>query len=849
MKSKIVNRRRLDLKDERKFLSPPIVVEPLYQCATAATVIGYVFDASITLQVDGSTVATVPGGAPWPNGITIALPNPLVTGQRVRARQKTATAQSGWSKVVDVGDHTKDYPAGPPRPEINPAPVYKCGVRTGVSNLLTGGNVWITADGLEVGRVNGCSAHQGVNVAPSYGLGQKVRVWFELCSDPSPPSIEHTTQNPPSPLPTLSFDPVYESGTQVTVKNVVNGAKVTIYRNGVNQGTWPCWGYALTISGLSPFAASEIFTATQAMCPGDSESSPGETTVQPCSALPAPQVDPVQGGDNRITLTQFVADATIRVYVNGAAAGVGSGPVVMLNTTLKRGDTIHIVQDLGGCTSQFALEITVACVDPPAAGNPAALNLFPVGWREYAQGGTKGRVYYPAEDDGENQPFEKRLAKLGRAPIVFMAHGNHSVADPSYLGYDYFQHALAKMGIIAVSIDCNALNGGGLSVPNIEDRADLIIDNVAHFQDLDADPASVFFQRIDFGRVGLMGHSRGGDAAVMVASVIALPGVTIKSVLALAPTNARFRAGLTTIQPTAYAFMTILPAGDGDVSQNNGAQFYDKAVPGPFKSQLYVHYTNHNFFNRQWLDDDSLWTPPQPAVIARAEHERILSAYGCALYRATLLAHGMTGYLSGTHLPTGVMTQHVHLSFELTEALTVDHHEDGNTIGKNSLNRPTSQLAGMRADEFPFHFSVPGAFNSSFYGETIGMVAEPGKPGRIFRSELNNRMSLTKVELWIRAAEVTDGSIVPPGATGFRLGLEDKNGIRAWVDSNEVGGLPRPYARDPGRIKTMLKTLRFKGDCFQGGRKFNSKSIQAILIQCDRRDDRAFAFDVLQVVK
>src|SRR5262249_39618534 len=84
--------------------------------------------------------------------------------------------------------------------------------------------------------------------------------------------------------------------------------------------------------------------------------------------------------------------------------------------------------------------------------------------------------------------------------------------------------------------------------------------------------------------------------------------------------------GMSTIQPKNYAFMTLLPAGDGDVHDNNGAQFYDQADPGPFKSQLYVHYTNHEFYNRQWLDDDSLWTPPQPAVMARPDHEPLTAA-------------------------------------------------------------------------------------------------------------------------------------------------------------------------------------------------------------------------------
>jgi hypothetical protein len=178
----------------------------------------------------------------------------------------------------------------------------------------------------------------------------------------------------------------------------------------------------------------------------------------------------------------------------------------------------------------------------------------------------------------------------------------------------------------------------------------------------------------------------------------------------------------------------------------------------------------------------------------------------------------------------------------------VDNHEDGNTINQNSLGQPTNQLAGMSADEYNF-LQGAGVYNSSFYGESVGMVCRPGGPGRIFRSMLNAPVDLSKMEVWIRAAEVTDGSTVPAGATGFQLGLEDASGVRAWVASDEVGGLPRPYARNPRMIKTMLKTMRFKADCFTQERKLDLGKIQAILIQCDRRDERAFAYDDLQIVE
>lgn len=834
-----------NLREDPKALSAPSIEQPLYQCAVSVTVLAYEPNATIDVNVDG-TVTSAPGGFPFPNGVTIALAAKLVAGQKVRARQKIGGVTSPWTPVIVVGDHTKDFPAGPPRPQINPAPVYKCGVRTGVGNLLPGGHVWITANGTKVGDVNGCAAQQGVNVSPAYGLNQKVVAWFELCKDPSPPSVEQITQNPPAPLPSPSVDPTYAGGQSVTVRHIVNGAKVTLFRNGANQGTWPCWGGSIVINGLAPFAAGEVFASTQQMCPGDPSSPPGTGTVQSCSVLPPPQIGPVQGGDTAIIVTSCQPDAVVKVWVNGVQAGASGPPVVNLNTTLKKGDVIVVVQDLHGCKGQHALQVTVACVDPPVGVNPSSLDLFPIGWTEYNKGQTKGSVYYPADADGKNTPFNRRLAKLGRTPIVFMAHGNHSPADPSYLGYDYFQQDLAKIGIIAVSIDCNALNGAGGGVQNIVDRADLIISNIAFFQALDTDPSSILFKKIDFKRTSLMGHSRGGDAVTMVPTVITLPGVTLQSVLALAPTNFRYWAGMSTIQPKGYAFMTILPAGDGDVRDNNGAQFYDIAVPGPLKNQLYVHYKNHNFFNRQWLNDDSLATPPQPPVNTRAEHERVLSTYGCAFYRATLLGHNTTGYLSGDLLPSGVMTQNVFKAFE-RKALTVDNFDDGNTIAKNSLGMPNTQTGGINADEYKFDRPpAGGTFNASFYGLTVGMVANPDGSGGIFRSQLKSAMDMTKREIWMRCAEVTDGNSVAPAPTGFQLGLEDANGGRSWVDCDDVGGLPRPYPRNPGMIKTMLSTLRFRGACFQG-REFQLKKVVAILIKCDRPKPRAIAFDDLQV--
>jgi hypothetical protein len=268
----------------------------------------------------------------------------------------------------------------------------------------------------------------------------------------------------------------------------------------------------------------------------------------------------------------------------------------------------------------------------------------------------------------------------------------------------------------------------------------------------------------------------------------------------LAPTDARRYDVGDSLIPDRYAFMTILPAADGDVSSNHGAKFYDTNEPVPLKSQLYVDFANHNFFNREWVKDED--DRPLYDLLARGEHERILSRYGCAFFRAFLLGHNTTDFLTYRALPPGINTGNVHLSFEWADQLTVDHHEDGNGIGRNSLDEPTTQ-SGVSTDEYTLERNPPGPYSpptyspNTFWGDTVGMVVECEQQFGFFRSQLDGEYDLTapQYEIWVRAAEVSGGSSNPSDATGFELGMEDKEGLRAWTDSDSVGGLPRPFDR------------------------------------------------------
>ena len=102
MDETVVHVERLDLKDDPRLLSPPWLVEPLYQCATAVTVLGFVAHAKVEVELDGASVVSQTVGFPEPVGATLALPAPLVAGQKARVRQESGGHVSDWSPLVEV---------------------------------------------------------------------------------------------------------------------------------------------------------------------------------------------------------------------------------------------------------------------------------------------------------------------------------------------------------------------------------------------------------------------------------------------------------------------------------------------------------------------------------------------------------------------------------------------------------------------------------------------------------------------------------------------------------------------------------------------------------------------------
>lgn len=221
----------------------------------------------------------------------------------------------------------------------------------------------------------------------------------------------------------------------------------------------------------------------------------------------------------------------------------------------------------------------------------------------------------------KNLPVNGRLwlpEGEGPFPVVLMVHGNHTMEYLSTSGYDYLGEQLASYGMIAISVDedfINYSNVFGSPNRNYELRAWIMMQHLAELQRLNASEGSILHGKIDFDRVGLMGHSRGGQAVAMVADyehfftaeedaelLEAMKEISIQGIVAIAPTDRAIDNKRANLKDLSY--LLIHGARDADVNDfSNEKQFYRTTYSqgvDHFKASVYIERANHTQFNSDW---------------------------------------------------------------------------------------------------------------------------------------------------------------------------------------------------------------------------------------------------------
>lgn len=214
-----------------------------------------------------------------------------------------------------------------------------------------------------------------------------------------------------------------------------------------------------------------------------------------------------------------------------------------------------------------------------------------------------GRVWYP---DGPG-PF----------PLVLVAHGNHNPKDFSDPGYEYLGRHLASRGFILTSLDMNFINGiGGEN----DGRGWLFLKHMEAWRGFNEDPENPFHGKVDMGNIGIIGHSRGGEAVGHAAAFNRLKrypddatlewdfDFDLKAVVAIAPVDGQYRPTSRLVPLENVNYLLFHGTHDGDVSTYVGLRTWKRLrfTDGRphFKASVYVHRANHGQWNTVWGSHD-----------------------------------------------------------------------------------------------------------------------------------------------------------------------------------------------------------------------------------------------------
>jgi large repetitive protein len=286
--------------------------------------------------------------------------------------------------------------------------------------------------------------------------------------------------------------------------------------------------------------------------------------------------------------------------------------------------------------------------DPMATGPYGVLHKDPVklGTTTFQEPNSSGGA-----PTGSNETITAQIrgvmyqpeGKPGKSPLILLVHGNHGSCDPpaegkkapsgpkcdteknsegleggafkrNDEGYAYMGVNLASWGYTVVSLDQDELmarqDGLGKGMHNRRLLIMAMLDKLKEASEgpvaetADSNVGSLLAGKLDMTRIGLMGHSRGGDA---VSSFVEYDHTRpvgerypLRAVISLAPVDYERHV------PYGVPFMTVFGSCDGDVSNLQGARLYERSqyVADPYPTyQVEQIGGNHDSYNTVWQAD------------------------------------------------------------------------------------------------------------------------------------------------------------------------------------------------------------------------------------------------------
>lgn len=407
----------------------------------------------------------------------------------------------------------------------------------------------------------------------------------------------------------------------------------------------------------------------------------------------------------------------------------------------------------------------------------------------------KAHVAFPGDAAGITDPTQISASKPDY-PLAVIVHGN----GHDYTSYDFLLQHLARNGFIAASIDNRFVSGMSL---------------VHGMHGLGR--ANNFFKHLEvlraqFGtkvqnNIGVMGHSRGGEAVPKILRLNQQQalGNNINAAMSLAPTDQYGREVLAS--PWATPYFVLYGSRDGDVAgwapfapfswRMTGFSLFDRAADAP-KSMAFLYKATHNGFITTNSDNG------EAGVLAPATQQAVTQAYMSAFFRQHLRNEPeWKGMFEGEWQPPSVSSTGAELHFQYREpgGRTIDDFEGAvNDWTASSIGGTVSQ-AGLPANPSEgrlFDFaSVPGLDTQSPH-DSKGLLAQWDSSGdRVtFTIPAAQKDVTSFTTLSIRITQRQGSASNPAGQPqDLRVALKDGGGNERAIRAGAFG--PMPFAAVP----------------------------------------------------
>ena len=352
------------LSDNPGFVSPPFVFDPIYACGTRVAVRSGIYDAKITLTVNGSPVGSKIAKNPNHEEFTVAT---LQVGDTIAATQEFMGVASDPSATVTVRDHKVDYPGGLPEPAVDPELIYECANVVAIRNVPSARITLFTNGAFPSSGIASTDWTAIFGGKTPFGIDDAFTAEQALCADTSPRStklVKAIAQPTTIPAPTFNPPMIYAGQQLTTLETLVHGALVEVREQTAGPlgkvqtpvSWFPNFDVATPLG--RPLNVSDQLRAAQGLCTKGPDSA-----VPPavrCEALPPPRIAQPWVGATYVVVLEAVPGARVRIYdASATEIGDGSGTFIVLSRAIVGGDQLTAVQQIGECTSRNGYQVIV----------------------------------------------------------------------------------------------------------------------------------------------------------------------------------------------------------------------------------------------------------------------------------------------------------------------------------------------------------------------------------------------------------------------------------------------------------------------------------------------------------